>query len=56
MFNIDDLFAIESEEKFIEPDKIFASLLKDSKYEYLRDIQTEILNLWFSENEKKIQF
>ncbi|EHK2403125.1 DEAD/DEAH box helicase [Clostridium perfringens] len=53
MFNIDDLFAIESEEKFIEPDKIFASLLKDSKYEYLRDIQTEILNLWFSERNEK---
>ncbi|TBX16827.1 hypothetical protein BFS06_01150 [Clostridium perfringens] len=53
MFNIDDLFTIESEEKFIEPDKLFTSLIKDSKYEYLRDIQTEILNSWFNKRNEK---
>lgn len=47
MFDINDLFSIEDEEKLIEPDRIFSSLVKKNNYEYLRDIQTEILNSWF---------
>lgn len=55
MFNLNDLFSIDEEEKFIEPDRIFSSLVKSSEYEYLRDVQTEVLNEWFKRrNEKDI--
>lgn len=55
MFELDDLFSDEIVEKHIEPDRIFASLIKTSEYEYLRGVQTEILNEWFPRrNEKDI--
>lgn len=55
MIDLDDLFNVEDEEKPIEPDRIFSSLVKDSEYEYLRDVQTEILTEWFQRrNEKDI--
>ncbi|MGL5379739.1 DEAD/DEAH box helicase family protein [Clostridium sp.] len=53
MINLDDLFSIDDEEKFIEPDRIFSSLVKNSDYEYLRDVQTEILNAWFNRRNDK---
>lgn len=53
MFDLDDLFSIDDEEKFIEPDRIFSSLVKSSDYEYLRDVQTEILNEWVNRRNDK---
>jgi len=57
MFELNDLFNVEKEEKYIEPEKIFVSLVKPeevrSKYEYLRDVQTEALTQWFDNRTKK---
>lgn len=48
------LFNDSEEETYIEPDRIFASLFsKDEKYDFLRDVQTEILNKWFAERDKR---
>lgn len=53
MIDLDDLFDVEDEEKPIEPDRIFSSLVKDDEYEYLRDVQTEILTEWFQRRNEK---
>ena len=55
MFNFENLFDLDDEKKPIEPDRIFSSLVKsnEQKYEYLRDVQTEILNEWFPRRNEK---
>ena len=53
MLDLEDLFSIDDDEKFIEPDRIFSSLVKSCEYEYLRDVQTEILNEWFKRRNDK---
>ena len=46
-FELDSLFSEEIVEKHIEPDRIFASLIQEPEYEYLRGVQTEILDEWY---------
>lgn len=46
-FDLNFLFENQTVEKHIEPDRIFASLIKNPEYEYLRGVQTEILDEWF---------
>ncbi len=53
MLDIEDLFKEEADEKYIEPDRIFSSLIKNPEYEYLRSIQSEILDKWFKSRSRK---
>jgi len=52
-FDPNILFNNEVEEKHIEPDRIFAGLIKQQEYEYLRGVQTEILEEWFTRRKDK---
>lgn len=53
IFDPNILFNDDEEDKHIEPDRIFSSLLKEPEYEYLRGVQIEILDQWFDKRNEK---
>lgn len=52
MIDFNDLLDKEDNQPATEPRQLFLSLVREPEYEYLRDVQQDILKAWYPERNK----
>ena len=53
MVNFDQLNSVSKQTLVVEPRQLFQTLQRDRRYEYLRDVQGDVLDEWYERRESK---